>query len=116
MCGSALRAPARAELPPQHHEWHYHRMALICDVFLNLLPPVSPIVEEITVVPGVEHRLHEQPDDLEVTHVAEAPVGGVNASANDPEPAVRNFFAQQIVFCVQCPLVKAAQAVKRSLL
>src|SRR5262249_42111606 len=83
---------------------------------LDLLPPVSLIMKEIIVVPGIEHRLQEQTDDLQVTHVAEAPVGGVNAPANDPEPAVRNFLAQQIVLCVEGALVETAQAVERSLL
>src|SRR5262245_37335563 len=47
--GAGSRDGTSAELPPQHHECRYYRTALICDFFLNLLPPVSPIVEEITV-------------------------------------------------------------------
>src|SRR5260370_16030962 len=83
---------------------------------LDLLPPVSPVVEKIIVVPGVEHGLHEQSDDLHVAHVAEAPVGRVNTSTNDPQAAVPNLLAQQIVFLVQGALLESAEPVERGLL
>src|SRR5258708_30888193 len=83
---------------------------------LDLLPPVSPVVEKIIVVPGVEHGLHEQSDDLHVAHVAEAPVGRVNTSTNEPEAAVRDPLFQQIVFRRQRALRESAAPVQTALL
>src|SRR5260370_5434917 len=75
---------------------------------LDLLPPVSPVVEKIIVVPGVEHGLHEQSDDLHVAHVAEAPVGRVNTSTNDPETAGRRLLAPPIDFLCHRAVVRTA--------
>src|SRR5947208_15078626 len=74
--------------------------------------PVSVIVQEIAVIPGVEHGLQEQSKHLHAANTAEAPVGCMNAPAHNPEFPVRNFLAQQIIFRKECTLVEAAQAVE----
>src|SRR5205807_2239123 len=76
---------------------------------LDSLLPVSVIVQEITVIPGVEHGLEKQSKHLHAANAAKTPVGGVDASANNAEPPVCNFLAQQIIFREQCALVKSAQ-------
>src|SRR5215470_7963634 len=68
---------------------------------LDLLPPITPVMKEIVVVPGIEHRLQEQACDLHAAHVAEAAVGGVNASAHHAEAVITDLFAEQIIFRVE---------------
>src|SRR5437588_13114146 len=71
--------------------------------------PVALIMEKVIVVPGVQHGLQKQPDNLEVSHVAETAVGGVNASADNPKPAIRHLLAEQVILGIQRLLVKTTE-------
>ena len=73
------------------------------------------VAEKIIVVPGIHHGLQEHAYDLEMPHIAKAPVGGVDASTNDPKPAVGDFFAEKVVLRVESAFIEAAQAVKHGL-
>src|SRR5258708_36075001 len=76
---------------------------------LDLLVPVSLIVQEVIFVESVQHGLEEQPDDAMASHVAEAAVCGGDAARDNAEFPVRDLLAEQIVFSIESVLVEAAQ-------
>jgi hypothetical protein len=79
---------------------------------LDLLPPVSMIMQKIIIVPGVHHRFQKHPYNLPVPHAAEAAIGGLNATAYNAKLAIPNFFAEKIIFRVQRLFIESAKLVE----
>src|SRR5215469_10053441 len=73
------------------------------------------VPQKIIVVPGIQHRLEKHADDLDVSHIAEPPVGSIDTSTDNPEFSVRNLLCQQVIFGVQHPFVKSAQPIEDGL-
>src|SRR4051794_38912957 len=80
-----------------------------CSQLMKLHFPVALVFEEILIVPGVEGGLEEPEEDMEMSHVAEAAVGGVYAAGEDTEAPVCNLLAEQIVFGVHGAFVEASE-------
>src|SRR5260370_2393888 len=79
---------------------------------LDLLVPISLIMQEVVFVKRIQHGLEKEPDDTVAAHVTEAPVGGRDAAGDDAEFPVRDLLAEQIVFGVERVFVKAAQLIE----
>jgi hypothetical protein len=76
---------------------------------LNFSPPVSLIIQEVTVIPGVEHGLEEEAENLHAAHIFEATVGGMNAAPHNAESPVVYLLAEQIILGIQRALVESAK-------
>lgn len=83
---------------------------------LPLRKPILVIPQEVSFVKRIERGLKEHPDNVRVSHLLEAAIGGENASIDQPEAPRRNLFAQQIVFRVERLLVKSSELVEFGLL
>src|ERR1700733_7364106 len=79
---------------------------------LDLLPPVSVIMQKIIIVPGIHHGFQEHSYDLPVSHAAEAAIGGLNAATHNAKFAIPNFFAEKIIFRVQRLFIESAKLVE----
>ena len=73
-------------------------------------------MEEVIVIPGIQHRLYKHLDDGQMAHAAEATVRGMDRAAHNAELAIPHVLAEQVILSIERSFVKAAQPVKRGLL
>src|SRR5258708_5192865 len=93
--------------------WHNPRdFGIARKSCLDLLVPISLIMQEVIFVERIQHGLEKEPDDTVASHVAEAAIRGGDATGDDSEFPVRDLLAEQIVFGVERVFVKAAQLIE----
>src|SRR5215468_4420899 len=67
------------------------------------------VLQEIILVPGIEHGFEKHAYDFETPHAAETSIRSVNAPTHHAETPVGDFLAQQIIFSIQRAFMEPAE-------